>query len=303
MPARDRASLSPFFGPDGRLHPILRLLLYCLATPAAVVVMQFVAYTIVSSIVGPPSRTATNLGEMGFPFLLSLQLGSVVAITGATFVACRLLDVRSLVSLGLRRRGPWVIDVVLGLALGLVLMGLIFLMEWRAGWLEWRLATVAFSLTDLAGAALLFVMVAWGEELAMRGYVLQTAAEAWGMVPATVLTSMLFSILHLANPSANFMSVLGIFMAGVFFAVAFWTTRSLWLPMATHFSWNFFEGPLFGFPVSGLQLPSLFSVTPKGPDLVTGGAFGPEAGLSGILATCVGIAALLGYWRWRQPRL
>ncbi|TAK33205.1 MAG: CPBP family intramembrane metalloprotease [Chloroflexota bacterium] len=304
MPTRHQMQSSPFFGPDGRLHPILRLLLYFIATPTAVIVLQVVAEVIVASTIGKPNQGPANLGELGYPSLLIFQLASVVAITCTTLAACRLLEGRSLVSLGLRLGGSWLVDVLFGLLLGLLLMGLVFILEWWAGWMTWRPTPAGLSLTNLIGAVILFAMVAWGEELATRGYVLQTIAGAWGALPAAIVTSLLFSILHLGNRGANVMSVLGIFMAGVFFAVAFLATRSLWLPMAVHFSWNFFEGPVFGFPVSGLQLPSLLSVTPTGPELVTGGVFGPEAGLSGLLASCVGIAVVAAYWKWlkRRPR-
>ena len=302
MTGHRRARSSSLYGPDGRLHPMLRLLVYCVATPAAVIVVQVIAYTITNSIIGPPDQTSANLGEMGFPYLLSLQLASVIAITSTTLAVRRLLDGRSFVSLGLRRHDGWLSDMFFGLILGLLLMAVIFVVAWLAGWITWRPALAAFSLTDLVGVVALFIMVAWAEELAMRGYVLQTAKEAWGTIPALLLSSLIFGVLHLTNPGAGAMSAVGIFMAGVFFAVGFLATRSLWLPMAVHFSWNFFEGPFFGFPVSGLQLPSLLSVDMKGPELITGGAFGPEAGLSGILATCVGIAAVAAYWRWLKQR-
>jgi uncharacterized protein len=95
-----------------------------------------------------------------------------------------------------------------------------------------------------------------------------------------VISSIVFALLHLANPNPSFMAVVGLTAAGLFFAYSYLVTRQLWLPIGLHIGWNFFEGPVFGFPVSGLaQFFSLLNTSRHGPELITGGAFGPEAGL------------------------
>ena len=76
-------------------------------------------------------------------------------------------------------------------------------------------------------------------------------------------------------------------------------TRALWLPIGLHFAWNFFQGPVFGFPVSGTQTSTLLQLEPVGPELLTGGRFGPEASLVGVAAELLGIALL---WWWASRR-
>jgi membrane protease YdiL (CAAX protease family) len=99
---------------------------------------------------------------------------------------------------------------------------------------------------------------------------------------------VIFSLFHLANPGMSWISTLGLFLAGLFLAYGYVATRSLWLPIGLHIGWNFFEGPFFGFKVSGLSGPVLIEHTVLGPDLVTGGIFGPEAGLVLVPALLVG---------------
>jgi hypothetical protein len=76
-------------------------------------------------------------------------------------------------------------------------------------------------------------------------------------------------------------------------------TRQLWLSIGLHFSWNFFLGPIFGFPVSGITSFTLLQVEISGPDLFTGGAFGPEAGLVVLPAQALGFLIVWAATRGR----
>ena len=109
-----------------------------------------------------------------------------------------------------------------------------------------------------------------------------------------------FGILHLGNPNATWISAAGIFLAGIFLAYGYTSTKQLWLPIGLHIGWNFFEGVVFGFPVSGLDMFTLTRITVSGPELVTGGAFGPEAGL--ILLPALALGFSLIYWYTKEKR-
>jgi membrane protease YdiL (CAAX protease family) len=116
-----------------------------------------------------------------------------------------------------------------------------------------------------------------------------------------LLSSGVFSLLHLVNPNAEsigFVAV-GLFLAGVFLAFGYLRTRQLWLPIGLHIGWNFFEGVIFGFPVSGLEYYQLTRITVVGPQYWTGGAFGPEAGLVLIPGLILGFILVFFYTRNR----
>ena len=132
----------------------------------------------------------------------------------------------------------------------------------------------------------------------MRGYIFQNVEEWLGSAVALLITSFLFGLFHILNPNASLVAVLNVGLSGLAFGYAYLVTRRLWLPIAFHFAWNFFEGPVFGFPVSGLDMGGLL-VTGMGPDgsVITGGAFGPEAGLTGVGATLVALALI---WLWTK---
>jgi membrane protease YdiL (CAAX protease family) len=123
------------------------------------------------------------------------------------------------------------------------------------------------------------LLVGWKEELMSRGYHLQTIASGTSLAWGWIISSAVFGVLHLANPHANLLSVAGIILAGLFLGYAYIRTGSLWLSIGLHTGWNFFEGVVFGFPVSGLPFYTLPRISVSGPVLWTGGEFGPEAGL------------------------
>jgi membrane protease YdiL (CAAX protease family) len=163
-------------------------------------------------------------------------------------------------------------------------MGFIYVLLLGLGWLTFEgfawevdpLSTViASTLTFFIG----FILVGWNEELLSRGYHLQTIASGINLFWGVVISSAVFGLLHLGNPNATWVSAAGIFFAGVYLAYGYIRTKQLWLPIGLHIGWNFFEGVVFGFPVSGLDIYALTRISVHGPEIWTGGAFGPEAGL------------------------
>ncbi len=240
------------------------------------------------------------------PYSLWLnQAISVFAVTASVFLARRFLDRRTIASLGLRRSRWAILDLLAGIGITFVMMGLIFGIEWATGWLTfegfaWQTEPGGSVTLAALGTFLLFIVVGWNEELLFRGYRLQNISDglnpAWGVA----LSSAWFGIAHLLSPNASVISVTGIYLAGVFLAYAYLRTGQLWLSIGLHIGWNFFEGVAFGFPVSGLDIYSLTRIQVQGPELWTGGAFGPEAGLVILPAMLLGAGLIFLYTRKRD---
>jgi uncharacterized protein len=136
------------------------------------------------------------------------------------------------------------------------------------------------------------------EELLFRGYMFQTLAQGITLFPAMILFSALFAVAHASNPSASLLSSVNVFLAGVWLSFAYIKTRSLWLPIGLHWSWNFSQTTVFGFPTSGISFADrrLLNQVVTGPDWITGGGFGPEGG---VLATA---ALVAGTWYLLKSR-
>lgn len=212
------------------------------------------------------------------------EIVTVAAFTFATWVARRRLDHRSFRSLGFAIDRYVLSDLLVGMAIPGLLMGGIYVFQGAVGWIQfegwaWQSASAGVVLRGLGVYLFVFVLTGFEEELISRGYQLQNLAEGVGIARAVLLSSLLFAALHLANPGANATAFLGILAAGYFLAYGYLRTRRLWLPIGLHIGWNFFEGVVFGFPVSGLNVFRLIEHRVTGPPLITGGPFGPEAGL------------------------
>jgi membrane protease YdiL (CAAX protease family) len=233
--------------------------------------------------------------------------GTALAFTGATFIARRMFDRRSFRSLGFGHDRHTVADLLLGFALSGVMQTVIFLAEWGAGWLRptgwaWESSPLPGVLLSGLGTLAIFILVGFYEELFSRGYQLQNLADGLNMTWGVLLSSVIFGVMHLQNPNAGLGAVLGVLAAGLLFAFSWVRTRRLWLPIGLHIGWNFFEGAVFGFPVSGLAFDGLIRQQAAGPPLLTGGAFGPEAGLVVLPSLALGAVLILLATRQRQPR-
>lgn len=236
------------------------------------------------------------------------SVGSGAALVFGVLLAARYVDRRRIADLGLALDHDWWVDLGFGFVLGAGLMSGVFLVALAAGWLR---VTGTFASAGSFGLAtalvvVLFLAVGIYEELLVRGYVLTNLAEGmngfgpFGHRSATLLavlwSSLLFGFFHASNPGATLASVLAVSFAGVMLAAGYVFTGQLGLSIGLHTAWNLFQGFVFGLPVSGLSVPgSLVAVEMTGPAVATGGSFGPEAGLLGVLAMLVGTGAVAAY--------
>ena len=228
------------------------------------------------------------------------QVTEFIVFLTSIYITRRFVDKRSFISLGLVPGRQAITDMLAGIGITFLMMGMIYLIMLSAGWLKfekfaWEVESVSSVLVSTLSFLLVFVFVGWNEELLSRGYHLQTLASGLNLVGGIVLSSAVFGLLHLGNPNATWISAAGIFLAGLFLAYGYVRTRQLWLSIGLHIGWNFFEGVVFGFPVSGLDIYPLTHIRIQGPELWTGGAFGPEAGLVVIPGLLLG-SILINYY-------
>lgn len=222
----------------------------------------------------------------------------------------RFTAVPTLSTLGMQLSGSRLLELGLGMLIGLGAISALVTALHVGGCLELggRLPSLSAGSSPIAALAayvVLLLAIAVCEEVALRGFALQNLGLYIGPVAAVTGSSLITAVLHVANPDFTPISLAGLFLLGVALASAYLATDSLWMPIGLHFGWNFTMGPVFGLNVSGLRTEGLLHPNAL-PDrlLWTGGDFGPEGGLAGViclalLAACLTIVA---QFRRRPPQ-
>jgi uncharacterized protein len=198
----------------------------------------------------------------------------------------QLLRKRPITEVSGRPNAGAVMDFAIGITLGFLLMAAPAAVLWFAGAVQFALVTTRTE--AVIGAIAMMAGVAVAEELLFRGVIFQRLVCAIGEWPAQIAIGLLFLITHLDNPGMDGATKLwagvNIFLASVLFGKAFLRSNGLALPIGLHFMANATQGVVFGFGVSGAETASLLM-----PQFLidapwfTGGAFGLEASLPGLI--------------------
>jgi len=228
---------------------------------------------------------------------LPFKLGDLVVVLLPTWLFLR-LEKRPLASLGLRLNLRWFRDLGLGflMACALMLFASVGVAFTQGGWIRTSLGAGV-----LVQGLSICMGVAMFEELLFRGYPFQRMLETWGVLTTQILMAAFFVLPHVVvgslrgYPAASLLgAAVNIGCAAIFLGFALLRTGSLGLPIGIHAGWNWMQGTMLGLGVSGGTPPSFLTPTRPGPEVswITGGFYGPEAGIPGILAVLIGIAII-----------
>ena len=184
----------------------------------------------------------------------------------------------------------------IGVLWGILLMTAIIGIFALCGW--YKIVGCCFNVGVVYRLLMAYFVIAVGEEIVFRGIMFRLLDSQFNVWVALLISAVVFGIAHIINPNATVVSTIGISLAsGVLFGLLFKYYRTLWVPIGIHWSWNFVQGTVTGSPVSGMvpDYSILNSVT-SGPELLTGGSFGPEASIILMilgLVLCIWVGAKL----------
>ena len=243
-----------------------------------------------------PGNGVASIQEFFFHYILYYELFSFVFILLLFIFWVKVIEKNSLSTLGFVKKN-WLKYLGWGILISLFQMGVIALVYQLGG-------IGSFELNELSLEPILFILGLFPfwllqggtEEVATRGWLLTRIAARTNLPLAIVISSSLFGILHMGNAGVTFLSVLNIILDGVLAGLLFIYTDSIWLVVAQHGTWNYVQGNLLGFQVSGTGADaSIFSFTMgSGPDWLTGGTFGAEGS---IITTLVLLVSLVIVYR------
>ena len=230
---------------------------------------------------------------LGYP-VLTIATSAIVLMFYA--VMARMLGQRWTTDLNLRKLVP---HTLLGLLVGGVYMVLVVGSIAASG--HASIAANDFTGEKQFSAIMTFLAVAVGEEVMFRGFIFRLIDERWNTGAALIVSALIFGFGHISNDNATWWSSLAIAIeAGLLLGAAYKWSGTLWVPIGIHWAWNYVQGNVFGLTVSGVNTGnSILNTTVSGPDIITGGAFGPEAS---IIAVILGALYTLVFLRNRYRR-
>ncbi|WP_434794757.1 hypothetical protein TPDSL_19470 [Terrisporobacter petrolearius] len=225
---------------------------------------------------------------------LFIQLSSFVFISILVFVRVKYIEKRSISTLGFSK-DSWLKKYIKGFIIGLVMMVIVVLILCLFGCVSVeKNPSQPIGISAIGGVML--ILVGWiiqggTEEIVTRGWLMNVLAARYNKVFGLILSSTIFGLMHLFNPDVNYVAVINIILVGLFYGIYVTKTNDLWAVCGMHSAWNFAQGNIFGFEVSGLNVgvSSIVDLNLVGSDTISGGTFGPEAGL---IATFVLISSI-----------
>src|SRR5438128_7958918 len=285
-----------FFNDEGHLRSGWRLAIFVVAF---LICLQITHVLLVIALSTALHRSTLEIGET----LWGVAAGHGAIMISALLIgwACgALLEDLPFAALGCSPHQGWLKNLLIGSALGAASLSVAALLTTLTRGTRFSFDPAGFRLIGetLLVSILIFLFAAAAEEILFRGYLLQTLTRANIAWLGIVLTSVPFAAAHLKNPNAvPGFTFVNTALAGVWLAVAYLRTRSLWLPLGLHWSWNWVQASLLGLPVSGIEriAPApLLKTLNVGPDWLTGGAYGIEGGAACTVAL---IISTLVIWR------
>ena len=225
-------------------------------------------------------------------------VATLASTTLATWFMMRVFEHQPFQAVGLAQPCKSLGEMALGMAGGITLVGTVTVVEWTVGVIRFQpsgAGTISV-LEDLSVATGILVVAAGYEELLFRGYPFQRLVEGTNAYVAVAISSLLFGVMHAANPHATILSIgtLNTMLAGILLSIAYLKSQALWLPLSFHFAWNW-SLALAGLPVSGIDVIQMpWQAVPSSEYIwLHGGDYGPEGGLLGTAVLAAGTVYLL----------
>ena len=276
----------------------LRAILFLIAALIASAIFTFIGMMVLGLDFYAIATNARDfIKDISLPANITIAFFGFMGMLGMAWIFRRFIDGKTFNSLGFKF-SEYKKDFLIGLLFGFVLIASGFVILLILGNLS--ISDTNFNIPLLFGYVFLFTIGSLNEEIMIRGYILTNFCDSMNKYIALIVSSLLFAIMHLANANVTVLSFVNIFLAGILLGIYYIHKRNLWFPISLHFSWNFFQGPIFGFEVSGVDVTGVIIQDIQGPDLITGGTFGFEGSIIATLLMVISIVLL--HYRYQEEK-
>jgi hypothetical protein len=238
--------------------------------------------------------TKEFIGNNPAILLLNELVFGFIFITFLVFARVKFREKRSISSIGLKKEG-FAKKYLIGFGIGVLMFSVVTLVLFISG--HTIIDRSPLSSAGIAAlSSVLIVLPGWmiqsgTEEILSRGWFMNVLGARYNVAVGLIVSSCFFGFMHLANPNVSILAIINICLVGLFLGVYVIKTSDIWGVCGLHAAWNWTQGNVFGFEVSGQKISagSLVHLKLTGAQWFTGGPFGPEGGIVATIVLCIGI--------------
>lgn len=272
-----------------------RVTLYVIACLLVMSAFSMVFYFLVSHI---PDIAPSAVGRINFYIYPVI---SVTVVTLCAWLFLKYIDRQPFSVLGLSIKGRFS-DCIAGVLFAVALYIVGFGIVWGTGAVS--IGSVNVNIPVLIGTFLFFFVAAAMEEIMIRGYILGRLMTVTNKFVALAISSAIFSVMHLGNPNIGALPLINLFLAGLLLGAAYLYTKNLWFPIMLHVAWNWIQGPVLGFEVSGSSIfPTMLTLNLPENNIINGGSFGFEGSIVCTAICLLGTLAIIAWYERENRKL
>lgn len=220
-----------------------------------------------------------------------------VAFLGALYIMLKMIDKKGFDYLGLKSIRERYTELIIGLLAGSFFIVLNVIILRISGILSFsnNILNPNISISLLEGL-LLFSIVAFAEELLFRGYIIMSLQQMGKWWLSILISALIFALTHGAlNDNASFLAVINLLLGGILLGYMYVKTKSIYMPIGFHLTWNYFQGYIFGIQVSGREVGEAMYIIEVKNHIMSGGSFGLEGGLGNTIVVMLSIIFVFLY--------
>lgn len=242
------------------------------------------------------SKSIQNILSSDLGLMISTSLSNAIIILSC-IVIWKIFEKKKVSGMGLTNLKEGYKEFISGLLFGTIAISIVAIILLLMGNVRLvnSLSKPQLSVALLEGL-ILFIFVGFGEEILGRAYIMSVLKQTRNKWLVLIISSVIFAILHLGNNGISILAFINLFLVGLLFGYMFMKSKNIWMPIGYHITWNYFQGYIWGFQVSGITTSGLYKIENINNNIINGGLFGPEGGLIVTIVTCIAFYIVYKYY-------